>query len=425
MLPTEMSVERIIVEFQDFAALVDPGIWRRMADQLRAEVRGNGLLAGLHDRQHRLVFALAHLEQEYAEGRHVIPNTPDLYEACTMVAQFLAVVRAHPDSAKGLIGRMRGALKNPADMHAMQFEFQVATHLAKAGMEVVFPELQGGGTFDILATDPRTREELEFECKCLAEDKGQAVTQRVSADLSHRLKPDLDRFGGTHAQAGRLLRIRFDGEAPADQASHKRIREVVDDVLYASSGFFIRSGNVIVSVDHFDVAGSPFLDPAAEPTAAAIREFASSLGVGNAEYLYSVYPTQCAVLVAYESEKRSTLFANMFDTIEKAARNQLTGRRPAAVCVKVSGINGDQLRGLAADEVDAPVHLRLLTGRFFTQTAASRISLLAYFADEAAIEESGAVMTRGGAVYSFRNPNNAFADTQIRTIFSLGARPHP
>lgn len=410
-LPTELEATRLLPTFQDFAALVGSEYWLRMVDQLQAEIRGNPFLEHLYRTEHRMVFALKYLHSEYENYQHVMPSQhPDLYEASTLVVQFVEIVRSHHDSAKALIGRMRGALKNPSDMRAMQFELQVATHLARKGYSVSFPELDGTGQFDILAV--QGDQHIEFECKYATAIKGRAVTRHAAIGIHHKIKGAIDLYAQA-ATDGTILRVMFDGRAPVAPQQQAKLAEHVAEAL--RTGRYDDESIEIVAVA-FDIAESPFSRE--RPAENDIKGFLERHGSINTECMALVYPNGVVVLVSLESKRESQYLELVFGTLSDAAKRQLTGEHPAVLCTKFEDLTADEMVDIGKEADGVPSALRVRASRFLDSSSSDHVTMLCFFADGALLKQGDHVITRGGAVFSFRNARNKFSRSDLSSIFS-------
>ncbi len=110
--------------------------------------------------------------------RHEIENRA-LYPALSFAAQVLSIIDRSPrEQAHRIVRRVHGALKKPDDMRAMQLELVAATHFARRGHSIIWPEETDEiGTFDLLIEDIGT-DGLEIECKSMSEDKGRKIHRR-------------------------------------------------------------------------------------------------------------------------------------------------------------------------------------------------------------------------------------------------------
>lgn len=410
-LITELEAIKLLPTFQDFATILGAENWLKMANQLRAEIKGNQFLDQLYAREHRMVFALEHLHNEYAALRHVMPcQHPDLYEACTLVVQFMEILKSHPDSASAFAGRMRGALKNPSDMRAMQFELQVATHLARKGHAISFPELDGTGRFDILAAH-HDGSQIEFECKYVTAAKGRAITRHAAIGIHRKIKTAIDRYAQT-ATAGTVLRIVFHGRAPTSEQEQTAL---IEPVATALSGGQDNHGQVDTVLTTFDIAESPFAS--GRPAQEDVATFLQQHGAINTESMTLLYPNGVVVLISLESRRQSRYLESIFDTLSDAARKQLTGERAGVLCAKFDDITAEELIEVGKEADGYPSQLRIGASEFLNSPSSERATMLCFFADGASLVQHDGTTSRIGAVFSFRNDQNRYGDTDLRAIF--------
>lgn len=102
------------------------------------------------------------------------------YPAIGFAAQTLSMMQLGSRiEGERLCKRVQGAFKNPDDMRGFRLELSIATHFARRGHRLQWPEMTGDGRFDLLVPDV-AEHSLEVECKSVSEDKGLAV-HRVEA----------------------------------------------------------------------------------------------------------------------------------------------------------------------------------------------------------------------------------------------------
>lgn len=95
------------------------------------------------------------------------------------VGELCQSVREGKGGPIGLESRFRGAIKNPADARAIQFELSLATYFNRIGCQITWPdESKGDETFDLLIKPQKGFPEFELECKSFSGEKGSPVTMQ-------------------------------------------------------------------------------------------------------------------------------------------------------------------------------------------------------------------------------------------------------
>jgi hypothetical protein len=306
---------------------------------------------------------------------------------------------------------MRGALKNTVDMRALQFELQVATHLAKSGFDLGFPQAIGASNVDILAV--RNELELEVECKFISIDKGRSVHRREALEIHHLLKKRVFPVFA-NASVGILIRVQFHERPPK---KYKDREALVDHIRrVALGGTPGTEFGCSISTVEFDVGSSPF--SSSRPTAEAAQEFFGGFGVRNRETAIFANIGKCVLAISLESEREDDLLGQVFDTVADAATRQLSGDHPGVICVKFEDLPAAQLKDIA-DENGEPTPLRIAASRFLDSASAKNVSMLSFFADDRVEDIGGGVVTRAGSVYSFPRPVGEFHKAkELEAIFT-------
>lgn len=412
-LATEIQDFNFPSIYQEFSRLIGEGAWTRMARKARDEIKGNRFLEGWLRRHHRMVFALEEITEYHRKhGRLIVTvaSSVEIYEACVLVVQFIDIV-SHLDKRKAnaLTGRLRGGLSNPSDMRALQFELQVATHLANRGFDVEFPETDGTSVFDIRAT--REDADLEIECKFISSDKGRMVRRRDALEIHHLLEREL-RGVIQDLQVGLILQIVFNGRPPK---THNERLDVAHNARRVLLGGDASQGvDYEIRVRTFELKGSPFLDGA--PSRDDVASFLARFGIANRETMVVGKSAKGAVIFSLESAQPDRLLSGVFQTVSDAAKRQLTGRNAGVVCVKFDDLTADQMLeiGLEAGE---PTALRVASSGFLASSASENLAVLAFFADGVLEQAVGGAITRSGRTYQFVNEANPAAQGAVVGLF--------
>ena len=73
-----------------------------------------------------------------------------IYPAASFAAQVLSIIEASPKKfAEQFKRRIHGAFKNPDDMRGLELELSAATHFARRGLKINWPEMTELGMFDL------------------------------------------------------------------------------------------------------------------------------------------------------------------------------------------------------------------------------------------------------------------------------------
>jgi hypothetical protein len=123
-------------------------------------------------------------------------------------------------------------------------------------------------------------------------------------------------------------------------------------------------------------------------------------------------------LVAIGSQLPDDMVGETMRTIQKAASNQLTGKRPGVLCVKFEAITADELVDIARE--DPPSSLRIGVHSLWQSTAMGRVSHVVFMADGKVEQKSSGAWSRLGASYVFENPKSVFKDDPRLQLFVDG-----
>ena len=427
MLTTELHLDRIPALYRRFADEIGEGHWKKVAANLRQEIKGNEFLGSFLEREFAVVLQLEQMREHLARhGR--LPAQPTelrpLYPAAAFMAQVLSLLDSWPRGhAEKLCRRVYGALKNPADLRGLQLEFTVATHFARRGWRISWPETLEvkGETFDHLM-DTGDGTLLEVECKSIGDDKGRKMTRREVLEFYKLLQPHIkpttsSLTKGLSVVATLSLRIR---------TSHKDRVELAKGLARAIflGASTVLPGGVDIRISDFD---SRLLGDA--PHLRAPREMRTAIdGVTATKNLQAVLVGngQGGVLaLALQSSRDDQFLKATFDTLSDAASRQLTGLRGGLLVAALDGIGGAELGEVARDDNDpqhAPSALRLATSKFLGANHRDHVIGLAFFSRTGLQPvEHGLVDASSGTAYYFPKRESPFWSDSFSGVFATNA----
>ena len=383
MLATDLHVDRIPTLYKRFASEIGESHWRRIASDLKKEIKGNAFLRDYLTREYAVVFQLCGIGDHISRYGMLQSSLGDLrpaYQAGAFMAQVLSLVDSWPPSeAEKLRRRVHGALKNPADLRGLQLELAVATHFARRGWSVEWPETLGVAdeTFDHLINIPGIAP-LEVECKSIGEDKGSRVTRREVLDFYKLLNPHLKATTQGLSQ-GLSAVVTLPGRVPTAYRDRVGLAKAVGQAIFQGASKVLPDGTDIRIAD-FDTA-SLGLEPqkhkphdlrkAIDGVTATQNRQAVLVGTSNGGVL--ALAVQCA--------KDDLFMKATFDTLSGAAQ-QLTGKRAGMLVAAFDGLTGDQLLSVAADDHDSqspPSALQIAASKFLSSASRESIVGLVFF----------------------------------------------
>lgn len=194
MLTLHLHTHDIPDIYAKFASRIGERHWTKCAADIRQEIRGNNFLEEHLTAENAIALQLDHLHgltQRYGRVPLAESNNRSIYPAASFAAQALPLLENAPRGfGESLKRRIHGALKNPGDMRGLRLELTAATHFGRRGRKVIWPEMTGLGTFDLLIDDVGPAG-LELECKSFSADKGRKVITREVLDFFGILWPHL------------------------------------------------------------------------------------------------------------------------------------------------------------------------------------------------------------------------------------------
>ena len=216
MLKVELQTNEIPDVFTRFCSVIDERFWLKRLALIKEATRGHQFLKDYLFEENAIAIALARCSDLVARyGQIPIQETGnrDLYPAISLAAQALSIIdHSSGLEAKRLVQRIRGAFKNPDDMRAIQLEMMAATHFVHRGYPIVWPEMEGAGTFDLLVNNIGISG-LEVECKSVSSDKGRKIHRREALEFHQLVKPQLQTVS-RNLQMGLAVVLTVPGRLP-------------------------------------------------------------------------------------------------------------------------------------------------------------------------------------------------------------------
>lgn len=422
MVATELHTAEIPELYKRFASLVGDRYWRRRVAQLRAEARGSRFLGKhLHD-ENAIAFQLERY-RELTESYGQVPlsecNRRELYPAASFAAQVVSIVDATPtDHGARLIRRVQGALGNPDDMRAIRLELATATHFARRGSTLEWPEMDGRGGFDLLV-ETLGAPALEVECKSVSDDKGRKVHRRDALEfydrLWKRISPIVPRL-----TKGLSVVVTVPERLPTRYADRESLAEHVGRQILMGCSSKLANGTEI-RIAEFDPARLAHI--AAETRPEILRAAVEDVTATHDRNAMVVGTRSGGVLaIAVQSAKDDAPFVALFKTLGDASRRQLSGARPALLVAGFDDLDAADLHSIAAEEAvpgSAPTALRVEVSRFLTGERRDHVVGVAFFSEDAMRPEAHALVRSGGFVYHFSKRESPQWHDGFDNLFSL------
>ncbi len=423
MLKVELQTGEISDVFIRFREVVDERYWLKRLSFIKKSTRDHLFLKNYLIEENAIAIALARCSNLVAQHGHIPVHETEnheLYPAISLAAQVLSIMEHSSGvEATKLVQRIRGAFQRPDSMRAIQLEMIAATHFVQRGHQIIWPEMEGIGTFDLLVKDLGTNG-LEVECKSISFDKGRKIHRREALEFHQLVKLQLQTFS-QNLQTGIAVVLTVPGRLPTSfQQKMDLAKHVISSVLAAQS-MVLEDGSDI-RVSEFDMAtlgvletggGSVISREAREAidqiTATQNRE---SMIVGN---------KNGAVVFVLQSRQDDTMLQYVFDTLSESAKKQVSKSKPAIFLVGFHSIKAEELLGIAKQDNDPkqpPTALRVAASNFLANQDRDHVVGVGFLSGSALNSEPHGAVKSGGIAYFFPKKESSFWHENFRGLFS-------
>ena len=424
-LPTALQTRDLPGLYSAFAELIGERHWTKRAQSIRGEIRGAKHLTQILTEENAIAFALAHCADVLARYGTLVGevNNASLYPTIRLAAQTLAILDQSKGNKREIVGRIQGALKNPADMRALEFELGIATHFARRATEMVFPELNGFATFDLLLPKLGARG-LEVECKSISRNKGRRIDRRTAAEYFAALQRSLEPFANS-LKSGLAVVITTPSKPPSGRVEREALcAEIVGAVLAGQSISLEHGGDVRIT--DFDIKAYPALGPdMTEQARVSVDEITRTQ---NREVMILGRKDRGAMVVVFQSAVEDTFLKSVFNVVDDAARRQLSGIRPGIVVVGLEGMSPNQLVATANQDQDLSqpaTALRVAVSDFLRSESIPHLVAVAFASSDEMERTNAATMSSGGTAYYFPKRESSMWDEDFAGLFRSDRKPSP
>lgn len=420
-LLTELNTADIPFVYRRFAEVVGERHWRHRVGQIKAAIKGNRFLADHYHRENAIAFALERCGTLIAQfGR--LPDDPAatrvLYPAISFAAQVLSVMDlATPLEADRLRKRVKGALNEPDAMRGYLLELGTATHFARRGHKLQWPEMVGLGTFDLLVTD-LAESGLEIECKSISEDKGRSVHRYEALVFHSLLLPELAAIR-KNLKVGLSVVLTVPGRLPTRHAALALLAKRVKQQINSASSATLDDGTSI-RISEFDP--TQLGEVVRDHRLKVVRPLIESVtGTKNREGMLLGSDAGGAIAFVVQSEVEDDFMDATFETLSDAAKRQLTRTRPGILIVGFDGLDGDQLLSIAGQDSDAsqpPTALTLRASKFLSSGHRDYVVGIGFLSRSELMPAADGMVDSGGTAYYFPKSESPFWHEDLRGIFN-------
>ncbi|QBY56054.1 hypothetical protein [Cupriavidus oxalaticus] len=355
MLTTDIYAADTPRVYQDFAALVGEKSWRKPAEDLLSHTRRSPFLREHYRRTHAITFAMQQCSTLAHRHGVLLPHRVSEHGLERAVAFMAQVVSLHAGLSAPMrprfLARVRNALRKSEEMRGLQLELSAATHFARQGRAVRWPELEpdapamAGATYDLLVEDLGSAG-LEVECKAVSHDKGRVLVRESLTAFSEALRHVCGAVSHD-LRGGLMVVVTVPDQLPASSQDQQALARDIHAAVLANQSQ-TRDDGVQVRIEAFDMAALRDVDLIHD--GAAARAVAEALtGTRNRHVVVMGRRNRGALLIVVQSARADSLRDAIQATL-RTARRQLTGHRPGMVLLGFDGIEAEQLMQIARQD---------------------------------------------------------------------------
>ena len=421
MVLTELETRQIPDVYDAFESVIGGSHWRKRAASLANDIKGNKFLSRFLKQENAIAFQLEHLRQTKLKfGRIPVSefNNSVIYPAMSFAAQSLGIIQKAPGSlGSQFVGRIRGAFKNPPDMHGLRLELSAATHFARQGRRISWPETSSRGTCDLLVEDAGATG-LEIECKSISEDKGRRISRREALDFFSLVWPNIS-WVKNNLTTGLVAVLTVPTCLPSQYKERVELAKLLARQIFSGSDLTLADGGDI-RINEFDAARSGNFDSATNPLDVR-SEIDRVSGTNNREVMVIGSRAGGALVLAVQSAKDDTLMSSIFDTLSTSANRQFSGKRGAMFFVGFQGISGSQLLSIASQDQDSaqiPTALCVHVSKFLGSQNRQHIVGVGFVSESGIRSSLDGLVDFGGTAYYFPKRESPHWNEDFSGLFS-------
>ena len=418
-LLTELHTADIPEVYQRFVDVVGAGNWAHRVAQMKAAMKHNRFLEAYLYGENEIAFGLDRCGDLIKRFGRLPNDAADrvLYPAISFAAQSLSMMDlATRVEGERLRKRVAGALKDPNAMRALRLELSVATHFVRRGHRLQWPEMVGGGTFDLLVTD-MGNDGVEVECKSVSDDKGRNIHRREALEFHHLMTGELAHIRKT-LKIGLSVVLTMPGGLPTRHADRQALAKRVGRQIAIGHGVQLEDG-ADIRISEFDLArlGNVANDRRIEVVREVIQDVTSTQ---NREGMLTGTDAGGALAFVVQSAVEDDFMDATFKTLSDAAKRQLTGKRPALLIAGFDGLDGEQLLSIAQQDRDAneqPTALAIKVSRFLAADHRDYVVGVGFLSRGALRPVTDTVVDSGGTAYYFPKRESPFWHDDLGGLF--------
>ncbi|MDO8176721.1 MAG: hypothetical protein Q7T62_00600 [Undibacterium sp.] len=415
IIQVELHTHEIPRMFNRFCSLVGEDTWLTRAKKVKSEIKGNSSLSALLREENMMALsfsALSSLRQTYGVLPSDVKLLQPFYMALGFAAQALSLMEnSDPQSCKRILGRVKGAFRNPDDMRAMQVELLAATHFTRKGFQVAWPEA-AGGRHDIDVVNLGSHG-LQVECKSVSNDKGRKIHRREALEFFSLIEKGL-RAVSTKLTTGLILVITVPDRLPTQFSARKQLgSRILEQFMLGKSIELDDSTDIRIGEFDFSLVSEKMVGNTWRGDHALVDAITGTI---NREAMM-IGGESGGVLVVVQSRKDDSFLGSLFGMLETSAKSQVSKTKPVLFFVSFHGLQGGELKEVGDETGDQPTALRVRASEFLNRTDIDHV-VGVHFADRGSlVPRVDSDRSHVGNVYSFKKSYSPYWEDQLDSLF--------
>lgn len=419
---TELNTRNIPLIYERFCDLIGEKLWKAEVKKLSMRLKSRKYLKEVYETDFQIVYELSKCSKNRdVQGKlpASMMNDRSIYAGLAFAAQVLAVTDSlSPECKKIFVSRVKGALKDPQDMRSLRLELLVATHFAKKGLIIDWPELTEQDTSVDLLMPEVGPLGFEVECKAFSRDKGKRIPRVQALDFLERLKeralpilPNLD--------ANLAVVLTIPDRLSKSSSDHI---ELADIVIKSILNFkeTMKFSKVEISVNEI-----PEIKLKAVTEAKTDSELATAITAAtdtHNEQALIMKAGAGTVVCVVRSAKDDSIGERIRDSIKKSAKNQASGKRPLFFVVSLQDLPPEDLIAIASEDKNLntnPSILQQEASSLMDSTSCPYVVGISFLSGSAVNPGIHGIEESKNRSYSFVRAESKFASEEVISLMKL------
>jgi hypothetical protein len=420
MLITELHTHLIPEIFSRFEQIIGKKVWLQRVKNIKDEFIGNPFLRDYLIAENNIAFqlaALSELAKKYGGRLPVgVTQKQEIYPACCFAVQVLSFADALPKKdGERFLSRIHGAFRNPDDMRGLQLEMAVATHFIRRGRRVSWPEITEASRFDLLVEDVGSKG-LEVECKSISDNKGCKIHEREIREFLKLLYPNLNSTI-TGLSCGLSVILTLPNRIPNKYKDRQQLAKEVGSAIFSGQSKNLADGSSI-KIKDFDVSK---INTESLEGQQVIRALVDKL-TGTYNRHVAIFGKHSGILaLVVQSAEDDDFLGATFDTLSKAAREQLSGSRAGMMVAEFSGVSAKEMLSIWKNDRDsdsAPSALQVRASKFLSSANRTHVVSVAFLSSGSLRPITPEQFKSDGVTYHFPNEGSIHWSNDFKDLFS-------